>query len=229
MPVSIVKETDMRQAFGYCRVSRERQEETGYSFDAQAKTIDDFAAANRMRLIDIIIETDAGWRSNRIGLRTALAECRKHDAILLIPKLDRLSRNVAFISALIESKVEFILIDNPTATKFVKHILAAVAEYELDMIRTRTKEALAAAKRQGVELGWYGKLVTSKFNQFHADMFACRMRPIVESIKARGLTTVRAIVAELNRMKVPTYQKDTHKWHVQTVHRLLKRLMNTKT
>jgi DNA invertase Pin-like site-specific DNA recombinase len=218
----------MEQVIGYCRVSTDEQELTGHSLNAQQKTIDDFVTKNDMELLNVFIETDAGWRNNRIGLKAALAECKRHKATLLLPKLDRLSRSVAFISALIEARVKFIVIDNPNASKFLLHILAAVAEHELDVIRARTKEGLAAAKRSGVELGWYGKLVTSKFNQFHADMFACRMQPIIEAIKLRGIITIRAIAAELNRLKIPTYQKGSHKWHVYTVHRLLKRLFNNK-
>lgn len=214
----------MEKVIGYCRVSRETQEQTGHSIDAQLQTIDDFVTKNGMQLLDVFIETDAGWRNNRPGLKSALSECKAHKATLLLPKLDRLSRSVAFISALIEARVKFIVIDNPNASKFLLHILAAVAENELDVIRTRTKEGLAAAKRAGVELGWYGKYVTSKFNQFHADMFACRMQPMIDAIKQRGIKTVRAITAELNKLKIPTYQKGGHKWHIYTVHRLLKRL-----
>lgn len=219
----------MEKAVGYCRVSRETQEQTGHSLDAQQKTIENFAAKNNMQLLDMFIETNAGWRNNRLVLKAALSECKRHKAILLIPTLDRLSRKVSFISALIEARVKFIVIDNPNASKFLLHILAAFSEHELDVIRTRTKEGLAAAKRAGVELGWYGKEVLSKFNQFHAEMFACRMRPTIEAIRQKGITTVRAIAAELNRLKTPTYQKGKHKWHVYTVHRLLKRLLNNKT
>ena len=94
-----------------------------------------------------------GRRNDRPELQKALAACRKHKARLVIAKLDRLSRNVAFIATMMDSGVEFLACDNPHATRLTLHILAAVAEHEREMVSARTKAALQAAKVRGVRLG----------------------------------------------------------------------------
>jgi DNA invertase Pin-like site-specific DNA recombinase len=99
------------------------------------------------------VEVESGKHSDRQQLAAALAACKKHKARLVIAKLDRLSRNLAFIAALMESGVEFVAVDNPHANKLTVHILAAVAEHEREMISERTKAALQAAKARGVRLG----------------------------------------------------------------------------
>jgi DNA invertase Pin-like site-specific DNA recombinase len=96
---------------------------------------------------------ESGRRDNRPQLQAALAECRKRRAVLVIAKLDRLARNVHFISGLMNSDVEFIAVDMPSANRLTIHILAAVAEHEREMISQRTKAALAAAKARGTKLG----------------------------------------------------------------------------
>jgi DNA invertase Pin-like site-specific DNA recombinase len=96
------------------------------------------------------VEVESGKHSDRKQLAAALAACKKHKARLVIAKLDRLSRNLAFIAALMESGVEFVAVDNPHANKLTVHILAAVAEHEREMISERTKAALQAAKARGV-------------------------------------------------------------------------------
>ena len=154
---------------------------------------------------------------------TALAQCRKEKATLIIAKLDRLGRNVAFIFNLMESRVEFKAVDNPHANRLMVHLLAAFAEHEREQISTRTKDALGAAKRRGVQLGKYGKAVLSQQNATAAVAFAESLRPTIERLQAAGFTTVRAIRDELNRQQVPTYRVDSQ-WHIPNVHAVLKRL-----
>ena len=154
----------------------------------------------------------------------ALAQCRQEKALLIIAKLDRLGRNVAFIANLMESRVDFKAVDNPYANKLMVHLLAAFAEHEREQISVRTRDALQAAKRRGVQLGKHGRDIESKRNAKAAVEFAESMKPLIESLRAEGFGTVRAIRDELNRRQVPTYRGQGQQWHLQSVHSLLKRL-----
>lgn len=213
----------MQPVIAYYRVSTKRQGKSGLGLEAQKQAVSRFIEANDFVLIAEFVEVGSGRRNfYKHQLKAAIAECRKEKALLLIAKLDRLSRNVAFISTLMETKVEFKIVDNPYAEEFTLHILAAVAQKERKDNSRRTRAALAAAKLRGVELGKYGKYVLSKINRNNADMFAQKMKPLIDELKERGLDTVRAIRDELNRLKVPSYKK--HQWHINSVHRLLKRM-----
>ena len=123
-------------------------------------------------------------------------------------RLDRLARNIAFVSKLMESGIEFVAADMPFANKLTIHILAAVAEHEREAISARTKAALAAAKARGVKLGG-PKLKRAQrrgiaSNKAKADRFAADVRPVIEQIKASGATSLRAIAKALNARGVPT-------------------------
>ncbi len=214
----------MRKAIAYYRVSTERQGESGLGLDAQKYAVKHFAQANGYLVTDEFIEIESGKKSNRPLLQCALEKCQTNEALLLIARLDRLGRNVAFISRLLESHVEFKAVDNPHAGKLVVHIMAAFAEYERDEISRRTKAALQAAKQRGTELGKNGKYVLSKKNKDDADFFAQSMKPIIADLKENGIKTVRQITTELNKTKVPTFKNDGSKWHLSTVQNLLKRL-----
>jgi DNA invertase Pin-like site-specific DNA recombinase len=125
-------------------------------------------------MVASFVEIESGKRSDRPELEAALAVCRKSGAVLLIAKLDRLARNVHFISGLIESGVNFIATDMPTADRFMLHVYAAMAEEEARKISDRTKKALAAAKARGVKLGEHGKLL-SRREKTKADAFASEL------------------------------------------------------
>jgi DNA invertase Pin-like site-specific DNA recombinase len=214
----------MRNAIPYYRVSTIRQGQSGLGLAAQRKNIRDFVAANKYKLLKGYIEVESTKKSNRPVLQKALRDCKKHNAVLLIAKLDRLGRNVAFISALMESDVDFIAVDNPTANKFMVHIMAAFAEYERDQISLRTKEALKAAKRRGVILGRFAKTVLSKKNIKASKAFAKKMQPIIKKLKREGFHSVRKIKDQLNKRKIPTFSGKKGKWHVTTVQNLLKKI-----
>jgi len=129
-------------------------------------------------------------------LQKARAACRKHKSKLIIAKLDRLSRNLNFITSVMESGVEFVAVDNPHANKLTIHILAAVAEHEREAISERTKAALAAAKRRGVKLGG-PRLADARRRSIAArgeiaDVFAANVRPIIKEIQASGVTACAA-------------------------------------
>ena len=113
----------------------------------------DFINGGAANLVAEFTETESGKRNDRTQLAEALAVCKKQKAKLVIAKLDRLARNVAFISNMMRSGVDFVAVDMPDANRLTVHILAAVAEHEREMISQRTKAALQAAKKRGVKLG----------------------------------------------------------------------------
>src|SRR6478672_9282933 len=134
----------------YYRVSTAQQGRSGLGLDAQQAAVLAYLNGGSWALLEEFTEIESGKRSDRPQLAAALAACRLHKATLVIAKLDRLARNVAFVSALMEAGVEFVAVDFPQANRLTIHILAAVAEHEASMISARTKAALAAAKARGV-------------------------------------------------------------------------------
>src|SRR6516162_4186183 len=134
----------------YYRVSTDRQGKSGLGLDAQRKAVEDYLNGGRWTLVDEFTEIESGKRNDRPKLEEALAACKKQKAKLVIAKLDRLSRNLAFIATLMDSGVEFVAVDNPHANKLTVHILAAVAQHERDLISQRTKDALQAAIRHAL-------------------------------------------------------------------------------
>lgn len=137
----------------YYRVSTEKQGRSGLGLSAQQEAVERYVRSVGGNIEVSFTEIESGKRNDRPELKKALAFARMTGAALVIAKLDRLARNVAFISSLMESKVEFVAVDMPYANKLTIHILAAMAEYEREAISRRTKDALAAAKRRGILLG----------------------------------------------------------------------------
>lgn len=213
----------MKEGVAYYRVSTDRQGESGLGLEAQRDSVHLFVKGRRLKLSKEFTEVESGKKSkNRPVLQEALAYCDSSNAVLIIAKLDRLGRNVAFISALMESKVEFVAVDLPEANRLVLHIMAAFAEFEREQISKRTKEALQIAKSRGVELGKHGK-VLAQFNHEAAISFSQKLRPVIENLKEKGFVTVEALTKELNKRNIPAYRKGA-KWHKSTVHALLKRM-----
>ena len=141
-------------AIAYYRVSTQKQGQSGLGLDAQQTAVKRYAAANGLTITQEFTEVETGTgKRARVAIYQALAAAKEAGAVLLIAKLDRLARNVHFISGLMESGVKFVAVDMPTVTNLTLHILAAVAEEEAKMISQRTKAALAAAKERGVILG----------------------------------------------------------------------------
>lgn len=218
----------MMKAVAYYRVSSKRQGKSGLGLDAQQKAVREFAKQNKMKIIGEYTEVESGkLSSNRPFLKQAIDECKQHKAVLLIATLDRLARNVAFISALMESEIRFKSVDFPFADEFMLHIRAAFAQLESRMISTRTKQALQAAKRRGVKLGTNAKKLAEQ-NRKKYLAFAKKMKPTVKKLIDDGYITVREITDELNNKKIKTVTGKKAQWHLSTVHKLLKLIETMK-
>jgi DNA invertase Pin-like site-specific DNA recombinase len=137
----------------YYRVSTVQQGRSGLGLEAQRSAVQQHLGSVGGVPAAEYTEVETGKRHDRPQLQMALADCRRRRAKLIIAKLDRLSRNLAFIAALMDGETEFVACDNPYATRLTLHILAAVAEHEREMIAARTRAALQAAKARGVRLG----------------------------------------------------------------------------
>jgi DNA invertase Pin-like site-specific DNA recombinase len=188
----------------YLRVSTSQQNESGLGLTAQRVACQAFTRSGNV--IAEFVEVESGKRNDRPQLLAALDQCRQTGATLVVAKLDRLARNVAFVSKLMESNVEFLAADNANASRLTIHILAAVAENEAMLISQRTKAALAAAKARGVQLGnpnltdnqrrkgslRGGSTMAEKASRYHAAIV-----PMIQSLRAEGLTFT-AIAATIN-------------------------------
>jgi DNA invertase Pin-like site-specific DNA recombinase len=193
----------------YLRVSTDKQGASGLGLEAQRKAVADYLNGGKWALAAEMVEVESGKRSdNRPELHKALALCKKLKAKLIVAKLDRLARNVHFISGLMQSGVDFVAVDFPYVNKLTVHILAAVAEHEREMISERTKAALAAAKARGQKLGGpklkEAQRSGQEGNRKAADRFAANVRPIIEGIRASGAVSLRAIAKALNARGVAT-------------------------
>lgn len=142
------------KAIAYYRVSRQKQAASGLGLESQQANVAAFAKARGYEVVASFTEVETGTNKRaRPELARALEQAKREGAELLIAKLDRLARNVHFVSGLMESRVRFTAVDLPEVDSLTVHILAAVAEKEAKMISTRTKDALTAAKARGVQLG----------------------------------------------------------------------------
>ena len=220
----------------YERVSTARQGRSGLGLDAQRRAIDEFTAARDARLLARFTEVESGGRTDRPELGKALELARLTGSTLVIAKLDRLSRNAAFLLTLRDSGVRFLACDMPEANDLTVGIMALIAEQERAAISRRTKEALAAAKARGVKLGnpngaaalrraGKGGVALRGTVRSNADEFALSLAPVVEDIRAAGQTSLRAVAAELNDRGIETRRGRT--WHVSNVRNLISRLADT--
>ncbi|MDA1023942.1 MAG: recombinase family protein [Proteobacteria bacterium] len=215
----------------YYRVSTDKQGQSGLGLEAQRAAVLDFVNGGAANLIAEYTETESGKRNDRPQLAEALQVCKKHKAKLVIAKLDRLARNVAFISNLMESGVDFVAVDMPDANRLTVHILAAVAEHEREMISQRTKAALQAAKARGVKLGCPNPIKGSKVGvaaqKAQADQFATNVVPIIQEIEASGVTSHLGISKVLNARGIPTARGGD--WYAATVRNIRSRAVYLKT
>lgn len=213
----------------YLRVSTQRQGKSGLGLEAQREAVANYLNGGRWTLVAELVEIESGKRKDRPKLAEALSLCRAHKATLIIAKLDRLARNVNFISNLMEAGVEFVAVDLPQANRLTVHIMAAMAEYEASAISARTKAALAAAKARGTHLGgrrWNslqigtkGRTASILARQATASKRAADLLPIVQSIQAGGAGSLREIAAGLNQRGITTPRGGN--WSAVQVQRLL--------
>jgi DNA invertase Pin-like site-specific DNA recombinase len=217
----------------YERVSTARQGKSGLGLAAQRSAIDAFAAARGAEVAGRFTEVESGRRTDRPELDRALTLAKLTGATLVIARLDRLSRNAAFLLTLRDSGVKFLAVDMPEANDLTVGIMALVAEQERAAISRRTKEALAAARARGVKLGnpngaaalrraGKGGEALRTAVTANADAFARTLAPAIAEIRSQSHTTLRAIAAELNRQDIRT--RRGRRWHVSTVRNLLRRI-----
>jgi len=214
----------VRSFVTYQRVSTDKQGRSGLGLDAQAAAVASYVEGVGGQVVGAYVEIESGKRNDRPQLAKALSMCRRLKATLLIAKLDRLARNVHFISGLMESGVDFVAADMPHANRLTIHILAAVAENEREMISQRTRSALQAAKRRGIKLGSQEPRRGSKVGlasiSDKAAAHAANVLPVIEAVIATGASTLRQIAVVLNARGIRTARGGS--WHAETVARLLR-------
>lgn len=214
----------------YIRVSTAKQQISQLGLEAQRAAVQAYAAAGGHTIVAEYVEVESGKRADRPQLAAAMAACRLHRATLVIAKLDRLARNVAFIAGIMDAGIDFLATDSPFASRLTLHILAAMAEHEAAAISARTKAALAAAKARGVKLGnpngaaallagcREAAAASAASRRAAAADRAAAVRPLLKQLRAEGIVTARAAAAELNRRGVPAPSGGV--WYAQQVRRV---------
>jgi DNA invertase Pin-like site-specific DNA recombinase len=219
---------------GYARVSTKMQGESGLGLEAQRASLEAYARQTGGTLAIVYVEVESGKLSDRPELAKALAHARRSKGTLAVAKLDRLARNVAFLSALMDSSVPFVACDNPHANRLTLHILAAVAEAEAKAISDRTKAALTAYKARGGKLGAQlpqcrnltheaqqkgaqraGVAVAKAANEAYVDV-----APMMMELRGKGLT-LQDIADELGKQGHTT--RRGRPWNPVQVSRVLER------
>jgi DNA invertase Pin-like site-specific DNA recombinase len=192
----------------YYRVSTDKQGKSGLGLEAQRQAVESYLNGGNWKLVGEFVEVESGKRNDRPQLQAAQAACKKHKATLVIAKLDRLSRNVHFISGLMEAGTKFVAVDNPVANKLTVHILAAVAEDERERISARTKAALQAAKARGQVLGnprlADARAEVNAARQEAAGAFAVAVLPIIREIQKSGVSSLRGVAKALSARDIKT-------------------------
>ena len=223
--------------FATCeRVSTARQGATGLEVAAQRSAIEGYARSRGAEVAAIFTEVESGRKADRPELVRAIQHVRLTGSTLLIARLDRLSRNAAFLLTLRDGGVRFLACDMPAANDLTVGIMALVAEAERDLISRRTREALAAAKARGVKLGnpngaaalhraGKGGAPLRMAVSRNADAFARDLAPVLAETRAAGATTLRGIAAALNERGVLTRRGGT--WSVSNVRNLIARVEGT--
>jgi DNA invertase Pin-like site-specific DNA recombinase len=214
----------------YYRVSTDKQGQSGLGLEAQRKAVADYL--NGGKPIKAYTEVESGKRTtNRPKLAEAIQSCRAYKAKLVIAKLDRLSRNAAFLLGLEEAGIDFVAADMPNANRLTVGIMAMVAEEERRMISARTKAALAAAKARGTKLGGdRGVIPSQKAHdmaiatvQSRANARAADIAPIIQELQEDGADSLRAVADGLNEAGVPT-ARGQGQWSATQVSRMMARI-----
>jgi DNA invertase Pin-like site-specific DNA recombinase len=199
-----MKFAENKRFIAYYRVSTQKQGRSGLGLEAQEKAVHDYLNGGNSLIVESFVEMESGRKTQRPKLANALAAARKHNAVLIIAKLDRLARNVAFVSGLMETGVPFVAADRPDATPFEIHIFSAMAEEEARQASQRTKAALGAAKARGVKLGNPDPEKASTARIRIADDFAGDVYPVIKELHASGLRSLRAVAKGLEARGILT-------------------------
>jgi DNA invertase Pin-like site-specific DNA recombinase len=221
----------MECAVAYYRVSTRQQQRSGLGIEAQRATVARFAEAENLRIIAEYVEAETGKGADALDRRpqlaAALAQAKAAKCCVLVSKLDRLSRDVAFVAGLMAQRVPFIVAElGRDADPFMLHLYAALAEKERRLISERTRAALAVRKSTGAKLGNPSNVReageigrTALINA--ADEQARSMLPILRTLRAEGAITIGAVTRSLNERKIPTARGS--RWHISSVANLLAR------
>jgi len=234
----------MRKFVSYLRVSTDKQGKSGLGLEAQRAAVENYLTGGQWRLVKEYVEVETGKNDQRPQLRKALHHAKVTGATLVIAKLDRLSRNVAFIDNLQESKVRFVCADMPEANETMIGFMAVMAKHERQAVSKRTRDALQAIKAQEKDpaqrrarrkrgkkglgnpngakaLQGLGNEAAVQALKANADRHAQDVLPIVQDIQSGGITSLRSIAAELNARGILTARKG--QWYPTTVRNLLNR------
>ena len=216
----------------YLRVSTQKQGQSGLGLEAQRKAVEDYLNGGDWNLIEEVVEVESGKKNKRPKLNEAIELCKASGATLVVAKIDRLTRDAAFLLNLKDAGIDFIAADMPEANRLTSGMMALVAEQEREAISKRTKEALAAAKVRGVQLGAYkdgkfvGRVGTTKDakNASEARTALYRRRaatklPMIKKVDPDGSLSLRGIAQKLNDMGVPTIS-GKGSWSANSVRRL---------
>jgi DNA invertase Pin-like site-specific DNA recombinase len=217
----------------YFRVSTAEQGRSGLGLEAQRASVATFCRARECEVLGEFVEVESGKRDDRPQLRAAMQRARVTGATLVIAKLDRLSRNVAFLASLQDSGARFLAADMPEANELTVHIMAAVAQAERKAIGERTRVALQAAKARGTRLGnpngaqafrraGKGNDAAVGALKADADRFAASIAPDVAELQEAGATSLLTLAAGLNARRIQTPRGG--RWHPSSVRNLLARL-----
>lgn len=216
----------------YLRVSTQKQGQSGLGLEAQRKAVDDYLNGGDWTVIEEVVEVESGKNNKRPKLREAIQLCKASGATLVVAKIDRLARDAAFLLNLKDAGIDFIAADMPEANRLTIGIMALVAKQEREAISKRTKEALAAAKARGVQLGAYrdgvyvggkGSKDTAK-NASEARTALYKRRsadklPIIAKVDPDASLSLRQIAEKLNELSVPTIS-GKGRWSANSVGRL---------
>ena len=218
-----MKSVENKKFVAYYRVSTQKQGCSGLGLEAQEQGVHDYLNGGEWEIVASFVEIESGRKSNRPELTNALEACRKHQAVLIIAKLDRLARSVAFVSNIMEANVPFVAADRPNATPFEIHIFSAMAEEEARQASQRTKAALAAAKARGVKLGNPQPERATEARIRIANDFANSLCPVVEELRATGLRSLRGLARGLEGRGVLT-PRGKQFWTPAGVRNLIRRI-----
>ena len=225
-----------REVITYIRVSTSQQGRSGLGIEAQRQSLLHFAKAEGLEVRSEFVEVETGKGADAIErrpqLRAALAAAKKLRCQVAVAKLDRLSRDVHFISGLMALRVPFVVAElGADVDPFVLHLFAALAEKERSLISARTRQAFAAAKARGVALG-SPKLAQARESaatsiKAGADQHAANILPIIREAQKAGATTLRAVADALNARGISTARGGS--WHAMSVKNVLDRPIARKS